>query len=422
MKSDELKAAIFRNDLAMLEQLLKDGSNPEQNDANGVSLLFHAINFGSVTAVKLLLDHGANINQANWRGRTPWLLAVESGDLEKISLLRERGADTRAKNDQGQTGLHYAAMRGREYLFNELLKHAGEELHYTDHRGNNILHLAAAWGNHAIIQTILAKTAIPVNSQNNAGETAFMCAVTARQTVIARILMNSGCDINLADKNGEYPLLAMVKSYRDDSKRTEPEQSSQEIPELMQLFANDHVKVQNLPEKSAASGLELMKNMLAAGSAVNAADRNGETPLQAAIRAGNKPFLPLLLASGADINCRDKDGATPLLNAVLDNNYDLAALLLGAGADTEIADKEGLPLLTIATRLKPLDIFCLLLLHKQDDSDDKSVNDAIGTIFDRAGGKKRYIAEEDLRKALLAAKTPQSGKILKLLDENIKHE
>ena len=47
MKSDELKAAIFRNDLAMLEQLLKDGSNPEQNDANGVSLLFHAINFGS---------------------------------------------------------------------------------------------------------------------------------------------------------------------------------------------------------------------------------------------------------------------------------------------------------------------------------------------------------------------------------------
>ncbi|MEI8244547.1 MAG: ankyrin repeat domain-containing protein [Lentisphaerota bacterium] len=416
MKLDELKAAIFRNDLAMLEQLLKDGSNQEQNDANGVSLLFHAINFGSVTAVKLLLDHGADINQSNWRGRTPWLLAVESGDLEKISLLREREADTKAKNDQGQTGLHYSAMRGREYLFNELLEHSGEEVSYTDQRGNTILHLAAAWGNPAIVKTILAKTSLPVDSQNNDGETAFICAVTARQTVIAKILMDAGCDINLADKNGVYPLLAMVKSFKADYKQAEPKQSSQETPELMQLFADSNVKVQTLPEKSAASGLGLMKNMLAAGSAINTADRNGETPLQAAIRAGNMTFLPLLLASGADMNCRDKDGATPLLTAILDNNYDLAALLLGSGADTEIADKEGLPLLTIAARLKPLDIFCLLLLHKQDDSGDKSVNDAIGTIFDRAGGKKRYISEEDLRKALLAAKTPQSEKILKLLD------
>lgn len=422
MKIDELSAAIFSNDAEALEKLLKAGIGTNQSDGNEVYPLFHAVNFGSVKTIELLLDHGTDINQVGRNGRTPWLLAVESGDLAKIALLRERGADTKAQNDNGQTGLHYAAMRGREDLFNELLKHAGEELHYTDRRGNNILHLAAAWGNHAIIQTTLAKTAIPVDSQNNAGETAFMCAVTARQTVIAKILMDSGCDINLADKNGAYPLLAMVKSFKADCKQAEPEQSSQEIPELMQLFANDHIKVQNLPEKSAASGLELMKNMLAAGSAVNAADRSGETPLQAAIRAGNMTFLPLLLASGADINCRDKDGATPLLNAVLDNNYDLTALLLGSGADTEIADKEGILLLTIAARLKPLDIFCLLLLHKQDDSGDKSVNDAIGTIFDRAGGTKRYIAEEDLRKALLAAKTPQSEKILKLLDENTKHE
>ena len=422
MKFDEFKKAIFSNDAEALEKLLKAGTDLNQSDCNGVYPMVHAINFGSLTAVKLLLDHGADINQSNWRGRTPWLLAVESGDLEKILMLRERGADTKAKNDLGQTGLHYAAMRGREYLFNELLKHAGEEVSYTDRWGNTILHLAAAWGNPPIVKTILAKTAIPVDSLNNYGETAFMCAVTARQTLIAKILMDAGCDINLTDKNGVYPLLAMVKSFKADCKQTEPRHSSQETHELMQLFADDNIKVQNLPEKSAASGLELMKRMLAAGSAINTADHNGETPLQAAIRACNMTFLPLLLTSGANINCRDKDGATPLLTAILDNNYDLAALLLESGADTEIADKEGIPLLTIAARLKPLDIFCLLLLHKQDDSGDKSVNDAIGTIFDRAGGKKRYIAEEDLRKALLAAKTPQSEKILKLLDENIKQE
>ncbi len=416
-KVNELKTAIFSNDAEALGKLLKAGSDLNQSDCNGVSPMVHAINFGSVTAVKLLLDHGADINQSNWRCRTPWLLAVESGNLEKILLLRERGADIKAKNDNGQTGLHYSAMRGREDLFNDLLEHTGEEVSYTDRWGNTILHLAAAWGNPPIVKTILAKTAIPVDSLNNYGETAFMCAVTARQTFIAKILMDAGCDINLADKNGVYPLLAMVKSFKADCKQAEPKQSSQETPELMQLFADSNVKVQTLPEKSAASGMELMKRMLAAGSAINTADHNGETPLQAGIRAGNKTFIPLLLASGANINCRDKDGATPLLTAILDNNYDLAALLLESGADTEIADNKGVTPLAAAVTLKPLDIFCLMLLHKQDDSGDKSVNDAIGTIFDRAGGK-RHISEEDLRKAISMVKNPQSEIILKLLDEN----
>lgn len=373
MKIDELNAAIFSNDAEALEKLLKAGTGTNQSDSNEVYPLFHAVNFGSVKTIELLLDHGANINQAGCRGKTPWLLAVESGDPAKIALLRGRGADTKVRNDNGQTGLHYAAMRGREDLFNDLLEHAGEEVSYPDRMGNTILHLAAAWNNPALVKTILAKTAIPVDAQNDDGETALLKALRSRQIAIAATLIAAGCDINLTDRKKVYPLLALIKGFADDYSRqplfcikivenhdsgikflltaskaaglAEAELHPSPPPTLTTLY-NDKklchsiIAATKFPEQDIPA-LKLLKTLLDRGSAVNDADIDGGTPLMLSSQAGHEPFVQYLIAHGADINSQDKNGATPLLAAILAGRMETAALLLDAGADWKIGDKDG---------------------------------------------------------------------------------
>lgn len=301
MKFDELNEAIFSNDLEKLEQLLKAGTDPHQSDGNGVSTLFHAINFGSVGAVKLLLDYGADINQVNWRSRTPWLLAVETADLAKITLLRSRGADTCAKNDLGQNALHYAVIRGREDLFKEILEHTGcEEVLHPDRWGNTILHLAASWHNLPLVKICLTKTSVPIDAQNHSGETAFLRATRERQIPIAQTLVDANCNINLADKNLEYPLLTSVR----------------------------------------ANHVPFIQLLLSRGANINCTDKNGATPLLIAIRAVNLELAKLLLDAHADPEIRDKNLDTPMLAAIKNNSIEMVEMLLSYKVSINYEEKE----------------------------------------------------------------------------------
>lgn len=418
MNFEETVAAITGNNLVKLEQLLNSGVNPDLNDNNGVSLLFHAINFGSVDAVKLLLEHGAEINQTNSRGRTPWLMAVESSDYKKIVLLRGRGADTMAQNDLGQTGLHYAAMRGDEALFNELLEHAGDEVLYADHWGNTVLHLAASWDNPALVKTILTKTAIPIDAQNRDGETALLQAVRARQTAIAETLINAGCNINLASGCRNYPLLALVRAFKDDyrklpllCKKIGKDQKSgieflvagltdnggcAEEPDdancLPPLLRSDKfykaskgcrstIAVTRFSEQEIP-GLRLCRILLDKGSMVNDADAGGDSPLLLSAGAGHEPFVQYLTANGANINARNKKGETPLLAAIRADYYAIAKLLLDIGADWKIADKNDETPKEIATKQQSLFLF----EPKHQGGEDTSVLDAIRNILAKSKG------------------------------------
>lgn len=351
MKLDELNQAIFSNDLEKIAQLLKAGIDPNQQDANGVCPLFHTINFGSVEAVNLLLDYGADINHTNWQSKTPWLAAVETNNLAKIALLRSRGVDTTAQNNHGQTSLHYAAMRGQESLFRDILEHSdGEEVLRSDRRGNSILHLAAAWHNPALVEICLTQTPVPIDAKNHSGETAFQRAIQERQIPIAERLLNVKCNVNLADNNKEYPILTLTRAFK-----------------------NDH-------QKDKVGGLELLKTLITAGSPLNEANCDGETPLLVSVRANHLPFIQLLLTHSADINYRDKTGATPLLVAVMAENLTLVKFFLDSHADAEIRDNKQISPLIAATKQQSIRLIELLLSHNiQIDLDDKELKEAINS-------------------------------------------
>lgn len=87
----------------------------------------------------------------------------------------------------------------------------------------------------------------------------------------------------------------------------------------------------------SAQRIAIVRQLIAAGADVNAAARDGRTPLHWAADFDVPDAVPLLLRAGASVDARDEDGATPLFTA----RPEVARLLIAAGADVRATDREG---------------------------------------------------------------------------------
>ncbi len=79
---------------------------------------------------------------------------------------------------------------------------------------------------------------------------------------------------------------------------------------------------------------------------------------------GRNDIVSLLLDANANVNTADKNGKTPLYAAVLHGHLNLAAKLLSHGASVNRPDNEGLGPLHMAVKFPKLDLPMIkLLLH-----------------------------------------------------------
>ncbi|MBS2039577.1 ankyrin repeat domain-containing protein [bacterium] len=116
-------------------------------------------------------------------------------------------------------------------------------------------------------------------------------------------------------------------------------------PGLVRLLLENGASVQAADKEGQtplhqAKNLESVKILLSHGAPLDATNALGATPLHRAVRRGPE-VLRLLLEAGADPRARSKGGATPLHWAAQGGYPDALAPLLQAGADLEATDDLG---------------------------------------------------------------------------------
>lgn len=184
---------------------------------------------------------------------------------------------------------------------------------YSPNTLHEFIILSAQLGDQAelkhLIKTCNEDIVSIINKPYSYGDTALIFASDIDHNEIAKILIETGANVNAQNNTGDTALLTATH-------RGNP---------------------------------ELMKILIQAGANVNTQNNRGDTALMIAAFKSNGKIAKLLIEAGADVNMQNVQGKTALIIAASKCNDKMVKILLEAGSDTKIQDKTGKTAVMTAT-------------------------------------------------------------------------
>ena len=357
--------AAQRGNAAVIEPLVKGGADVNAKTTNGTTPLMFAAQSGSVEAVNALLEHGADVNAAeSARGLNAAMFAAASDRAAIIDALAKHGADLKATTKvvdlhnldrnsfggilfgnpappgQGQgpngarvpatgSGQEPAAQQassgqggqpGRNVPFGRGQGKAGVERQYQLNElvyaqgGLAPLHLAARQGYTDTVKAIIAGGA-DVNQLTGADKSSALLIATMNGNFdVAKYLLESGADPNLASENGATPLYDVLNcEWAPKSLYPQPRAYLNQKTTYLDLM-------KALLDKRANPNARLKKKVWYSGYSfdLSGVDEIGATPFWRAAYASDVEGMKLLVAYGADPNIPTMKGAGRARTADID--------------------------------------------------------------------------------------------------------
>lgn len=255
--------------------------------------LYAACDGGDLAKVQALVKQGINVNgySEEYRGK-PFFAALARGYSDVVRLLILAGARVNEKDPDGKTSLYWATRRGAspesaERMVEILLANGAD----VNAEGGQAMEGAASQSV-GLVKRLLAEGAKPTMG-------ALVVSVSETEMEVFEYLI----------KEGGLDPKARVASHGGT------------------LFHE-------------ARQVSMAKRLHELGLDINARRDDGCTPLHLATATGHVELAFWLLGHKANVNLADKEGRTPLMAAVGSGSYDepLLPILLRAGGDPQIKD------------------------------------------------------------------------------------
>ena len=183
--------------------------NPLPSDTM-VDQLSKAAARGDTDSVLQLLEDGADVNERDADGRTPVMTATRGNHVETVRALIEAGADIDLQDDRWTTRSCTPAPRACWTSCGSRSRPARIPT-ITNRFGGTALIPASERGHVEVVEELLTRTQVDIDHVNNLGWTALLEAIVLssgdeRHQRVVQLLVDHGADITIADKDGVTPL------------------------------------------------------------------------------------------------------------------------------------------------------------------------------------------------------------------------
>jgi ankyrin repeat protein len=306
VNSKKLLNAIKRNDIPTASSLI---SNSVMNLNDDPLPLFVAARLGCVEIMTMLLDAGADIDLVDEGNRsTACHTAIWNDQFDALKLLVERGANLGINIVGCSSLLSTVAQFGRSERFAILLLDAGAPL---DHVSTfNLMKLVTSI---AVFNRMMARNVDIATMRDDFGRT--LCHHVAQYVTCEgylRVVLGACVhNVNGVDSQGATPLHSAVSSRNDLAVR------------VLVEFGADIDRQNNTNRGRSALHFAALKVqsscvelLLALGADVNLVDRWGTTASRCAADRQRPASLCAVVAAGGDLDQPDNNGETPRMIAI----------------------------------------------------------------------------------------------------------
>lgn len=284
-----------------------------------------------VRIIEKLISLGVDINKAVVQGRTPANIVAS---LQKRTMLFGG-----KKDDYYEKAAEYFSK---------------ESMEQVDNNGTTALHWAAR-NNHARMLEVMAGKGADVNLTEDepaeSGNTPLHTACIYGSAEAAAVLIASGADDTLRNKNGETPahMAVMKKRFGGELESKQREKLLKELKHLDIPRNDGSTPLMLLQYLNLNATRELQPIFLEKGADVNHTDNRGNTAL--ILNTDNqcyKDVIKELVRAGADVNIADNNGNTALYYALRYGNQETARFLIKKGADYNHSNNQGITPMQVA--------------------------------------------------------------------------
>jgi uncharacterized protein len=454
--------AVKSGDRTAAMTLIAQRADVNAPEVDGTTPLHWAVHHGDLELTQRLIRAGAKVTVKNAFGSTPMAEAAILGRADLLEALLKAGADVESPNADGQTALMVVARTGGVDAARLLVKYGAKVNAVEQWRGQTALMWAVAQKQPAMVAE-LVKAGADVNARSTVnnwerqvtaepraiyrpagGLTPLLYASREGCVECARLLVDAGAEINLADPEKISPLLMAVINGQWDTaqylikKGANPNQwdlwGRAPLYAAVDLNTIPRGGRPDWPSLDEATPLQVIEMLLAVGANPNAQlklsppfrnignDRGldgmlttGATPLLRAAKALDAPVIAALLATGADISLANSRGITPIMAAAglgsvdadtrgfylsddtQQRSIESLKLLIKAGGDINSKDSRGLTPLHEAARWGWNDVVQFLVASGADlNARDNRGNTPIDSALGKAGGNSRGGARIDV--------------------------
>jgi ankyrin repeat protein len=324
-----LREAALIGDVYLAEELLRQGADPYERDADGRTPLHYALERCHVEVAELLLRHGADPNARDGDGHTPLYYAARNACLDGVLLLLKHGAVVYPEVLDVVTSLEESReilrLRGVVKRFAErgVLSMCNEACETPLHNLHKYDYYKQLW---------LLEFGGDPNVRDRHGRTPLHYAIMLDGPL--RLLLDHGADPNARDKDGKTPLHYAVARRNWYGVKLLLEYGAEVDGELAEALCLSPLHLAAL-----RGSAEEVERLLNGGADPNVRDVFGRTPLHYAAARNHKAAAELLLKHGADPNAKDESGETPLDLAAWRCAVDVLELLLPLGDVNAVAEK-----------------------------------------------------------------------------------
>jgi len=212
-------AATLSADLAIgcIDFLLDARVNINAIDAQGRTAVHLACYNSDVDVLGHLLESQASVNEATPTGMTPLMLASKERLLKHVKRLVKSAAYINSQDKSGKSALLHVCTSDDYIRVSRVLCELHANLALRCNEGLDPVMMAAQHGSIGILEEFLERSA-EVDGRNNDGDTPLILSIIYGHRQAALLVINAGCDVRLADAQGETPADLATRCHMDGLK------------------------------------------------------------------------------------------------------------------------------------------------------------------------------------------------------------